>query len=157
MKGARQLSTVTVVNTGFQQLNKERATGSFGYIDKEQLGRPTTNIASRIIGTTAGVQAKLDVDGNPTFEIRGKSSLYATASPLVVVDGFPISGDFNTINPNDVESVTILKDAAAASIWGARSANGVIVVTTKKGQKGTPLRVDFSAFTKMGGKFDWTM
>ncbi|UYQ95678.1 SusC/RagA family TonB-linked outer membrane protein [Chitinophaga horti] len=154
MKGARQLSTVTVVNTGFQQLNKERATGSFGYIDKEQLGRPTTNIASRIIGTTAGVQAKLDVDGNPTFEIRGKSSLYAAAAPLVVVDGFPISGDFNTINPNDVESVTILKDAAAASIWGARSANGVIVVATKKGQKGTPLRVDFSAFTKMGSKFD---
>lgn len=154
MKGARQLSTVTVVNTGFQQFNKERATGSFGYIDKEQLGRPTTNIASRIIGTTAGVQAKLDVDGNPTFEIRGKSSLYATASPLVVVDGFPITGDFNTINPNDVESVTILKDAAAASIWGARSANGVIVVVTKKGQRNTPLRVDFSAFTKMGSKFD---
>ncbi|WP_295125285.1 SusC/RagA family TonB-linked outer membrane protein [uncultured Chitinophaga sp.] len=154
MKGARQLEAVTVVNTGFQQFNKERATGSFGYIDKEQLARPTTNIASRIIGTTAGVQAKLDVNGNPTFEIRGKSSLYAAASPLVVVDGFPINGDFNTINPNDVESITILKDAAAASIWGARSANGVIVVVTKRGSRNTPLRVDFSAFTKMGGKFD---
>ncbi|WP_341837881.1 SusC/RagA family TonB-linked outer membrane protein [Chitinophaga pollutisoli] len=154
MKGARQLSTVTVVNTGFQQLNKERATGSFGYIDKEQLGRPSTNIGSRIIGTTAGVQAKMDVDGNPTFEIRGKSSLYATAAPLVVVDGFPINGDFATINPNDVESVTILKDAAAASIWGARSANGVIVVVTKKGQRNTPLRIDFSAFTRMAGKLD---
>ncbi len=154
MKGARTLGTVTVVNTGFQQLNKERATGSFGYIDKEQLARPATNIGSRIIGTTAGVQAKLDVDGNPTFEIRGKSSLYATAAPLVVVDGFPINGDFNTINPNDVESITVLKDAAAASIWGARSANGVIVVVTKRGQRNTPLRIDFSAFTKMGGKMD---
>jgi TonB-dependent Receptor Plug Domain. len=51
---------------------------------------------------------------------------------LLVVDGFPIQGDFSSINPNDVESVTVLKDAAAASIWGARSANGVIVVTTKK-------------------------
>ncbi|MGE7774198.1 SusC/RagA family TonB-linked outer membrane protein [Chitinophaga sp. NPDC101104] len=154
MKGARTLGTVTVVNTGFQQLNKERATGSFGYIDKEQLARPSTNIGSRIIGTTAGVQAKLDVDGNPTFEIRGKSSLYATAAPLVVVDGFPINGDFSTINPNDVESITVLKDAAAASIWGARSANGVIVVVTKRGQRNTPLRIDFSAFTKMGGKMD---
>lgn len=154
MKGARLLSTVTVVNTGFQVLNKERATGSFGYIDKEQLGRPSTNIASRIIGTTAGVQAKLDVNGNPTFEIRGKTSLYATATPLVVVDGFPIQGDFNTINPNDVESVTVLKDAAAASIWGARSANGVIVVVTKSGRRNTPLKVEFSAFTKMGSKFD---
>ncbi len=154
MKGARQLGTVTVVNTGFQQLNRERATGSFGYIDKEQLARPSTNIGSRIVGTTAGVQAKLDVDGNPTFEIRGKSSLYATAAPLVVVDGFPINGDFSTINPNDVESVTILKDAAAASIWGARSANGVIVVVTKKGQRNTPLRIDFSAFTKIGSKMD---
>ncbi|GEP96360.1 SusC/RagA family TonB-linked outer membrane protein [Chitinophaga cymbidii] len=154
MKGARQLGTVTVVNTGFQTLNKERATGSFGYIDKEQLARPTTNIASRIIGTTAGVQATLDVDGNPTFEIRGKSSLYATARPLVVVDGFPIQGDFSTINPNDVESVTVLKDAAAASIWGARSANGVIVVVTKNGQRNKPLNVEFSAFTKMGRKFN---
>jgi TonB-linked SusC/RagA family outer membrane protein len=154
MKGARQLSTVTVVNTGFQVFNKERATGSFGYIDKEQLGRPTTNIASRIIGTTAGVQAKLDVNGNPTFEIRGKTSLYATATPLVVVDGFPIQGDFSTINPNDVESVTVLKDAAAASIWGARSANGVIVVVTKNGRRNEPLKVEFSAFTKMGRKFD---
>ena len=59
------------------------------------------------------------------FLIRGSSSLYADKKPLLVVDGFPIQGDFSSINPNDVESVTVLKDAAAASIWGARSANGV--------------------------------
>ncbi len=157
MKGARQLSTVTVVNTGYQVLNKERATGAFGYVSREQLDKPTSNIATRIIGTNAGVQAKLDVDGNPTFEIRGQTSLNtvgSAAAPLVIVDGFPIQGDFSSINPNDVESITILKDAAAASIWGARSGNGVIVVVTKNARRGTPLRVEFSAFTKIGSKFD---
>lgn len=73
-----------------------------------------------------------DAYGNPVFEIRGRSSLSTSATePLLVVDGFAIEGGFESINPNDVESVTVLKDAAAASIWGAKSANGVIVVTTK--------------------------
>lgn len=152
-----------VVNTGFQTLNAERATGSFGRIDQEQIEKPSTNIAQRIIGTTAGVQATLDVDGNPRFEIRGQTSLNirdaagnltANASPLVVVDGFAIQGDFKSINPNDVESINILKDAAAASIWGAKAANGVIVIVTKKAKQGTPLRVDFQAFTRVGQKFD---
>jgi len=151
-----------VVHTGFQTLNKERATGSFASIEKEQLERPGTNIAQRIIGTSAGVQATLDVDGNPRFEIRGQTSLNirngntltANAYPLVVVDGFAVQGDFGSINPNDVESITILKDAAAASIWGARAANGVIVIVTKKGRMGIPLKVDFQAFTRIGSPFD---
>lgn len=143
-----------VVNTGYQTLNAERATGSFGRVDKEQIEKPSVSIAQRLIGTNAGVQANLDVDGKPSFEIRGQSSLYANASPLVVVDGFAIQGDFNSINPNDVESITVLKDAAAASIWGARAANGVIVVVTKNAQKGMGLRVDFQAFTRVGSKFD---
>jgi TonB-dependent starch-binding outer membrane protein SusC len=148
------LEAVAVVSTGYQTISKERATGSFDVISKSQLDKPAVNIAQRLIGTTAGMQAKLDVDGNPTFEIRGKTSLYANATPLVVVDGFPVQGDFNSLNPNDIESITILKDAAAASIWGARSANGVIVVTTKKSARGVPLRVEFSAFTRVGSKFD---
>ncbi|MBC9933024.1 SusC/RagA family TonB-linked outer membrane protein [Chitinophaga qingshengii] len=148
------LESVSVVSTGYQTISRERATGSYDVISKSQLDKPAINIAQRLIGATAGMQAKLDVDGNPTFEIRGKTSLYANASPLVVVDGFAVQGDFNTINPNDVESITILKDAAAASIWGARSANGVIVVTTKKSGKNTPLKVEFSAFTRVGSKFD---
>ncbi|SFG61968.1 TonB-linked outer membrane protein, SusC/RagA family [Pedobacter insulae] len=151
-----QLEGVSVVSTGYQTLSKERATGSFNIVSREQLDKPTTNIAQRLIGTTAGMQARLDANGNPRFEIRGQTSLNnaAAASPLVVVDGFAIQGDFNTINPQDVESVTILKDAAAASIWGAKSANGVIVVVTKKSERGTPLRVDFSAFTKIANKLD---
>lgn len=151
---ARMLDEVMVVSTGYQTIDKERATGSFNVVGQEQLSKPATSVASRLIGTTAGMQAKLDVDGNPTFEIRGQTSLYASARPLVVVDGFAIEGDFNSINPNDVENVTILKDAAAASIWGARAANGVIVVTTKKAKRDMPLRVEFSAFTRFGNKFD---
>ena len=150
----RFLDEVLVVSTGYQTIARERATGSFNVVDPEQIDKPTINVASRLIGTTAGMQARLDVDGNPTFEIRGQTSLFASAAPLVVVDGFAIEGDFNSINPNDVESVTILKDAAAASIWGARAANGVIVVTTKKARKDTPIRVEFSYFTRVGQKFD---
>jgi len=149
------LEEVVVVSTGYQTLPKERATGSFGTVSREQLDKPATNIASRIIGTNAGVQAlRMDEEGNPFFQIRGLSTLYANQEPLVVVDGFPIQGTYNAVNPNDVESVTILKDAAAASIWGARAVNGVIVVTTKNAGKGQPLKVEFSAFTRMASKID---
>lgn len=148
------IQEVQIVNTGFQSISKERATGAFGTVSKEQLEKPSLSIAQRLIGTNAGVQAKLDADGKPRFEIRGQSSLYADAAPLVVVDGFPIQGDFESINPNDVESVTILKDAAAASIWGARAANGVIVVVTRNANKNIPLKVDLQAFTRIGSKMD---
>lgn len=153
-KVSAMTDVVIAANTGFQTISRERSTGSYGVVASEQLEKPSTNIAQRLIGQVAGVQARLDVNGNPTFEIRGLTSLYANSQPLVVVDGFPIQGDFNSINPNDVESVTILKDAAAASIWGARSANGVIVVVTKKARKGVPVKVEFNAFTRMGNKFD---
>jgi TonB-dependent starch-binding outer membrane protein SusC len=70
----RILEEVLVVSTGYQTIERERATGSFNVIGPQQLERPTTNVASRLIGTTAGMQATLDVDGNPTFEIRGQTS-----------------------------------------------------------------------------------
>jgi TonB-linked SusC/RagA family outer membrane protein len=149
-----QSENIVVASTGYQTISKERATGSFDIINSGQLSNPSTNIASRIVGQAAGVQATMDVNGNPAFEIRGQTSLYASSTPLIVVDGFAINGDFNSINPNDVESVTILKDAAAASIWGARSANGVIVITTKSAKKGTPLKVDLNVFSRIGKKFD---
>lgn len=143
-----------LVYTGFQTLNAERATGSFGSLSKDQIEKPSLSIAQRLIGTTAGVQATLNENGMPRFEIRGQSSLIAIATPLVVVDGFAIQGDYGTINPNDVESVTILKDAAAASIWGARAANGVIVIVTKNARNKTSLNTSFQTFTRFGAKFD---
>lgn len=139
-----------VMVTGYQQLSRERATGAFDKIGKDVLSaRPTADISAALQGLVAGMQATEKEDGTMDFQIRGTSSLYANTQPLIVVDGFPIEGTFNSINPNDVESVTVLKDAAAASIWGARSANGVIVVTTKKGSA-KKLNVEVQAFTRIG-------
>lgn len=140
-----------VVVTGYQTLSRERVTGSFDKVNQEMLAaRPSADISSALQGMVAGMQATEKEDGSVDFMIRGTSSLYANTSPLVVVDGFPIEGSFSSINPNDVESVTVLKDAAAASIWGARSANGVIVVTTKRAKKNSKLNVDVQTFWRIG-------
>ena len=139
-----------VMVTGYQQLSRERATGSFDKVSREMLeARPGADLSSALQGLVAGMQGVEREDGSVDFMIRGTSSLYANTQPLVVVDGFPIEGTFSSINPNDVESVTVLKDAAAASIWGARSANGVIVVTTKKAKQGK-VKVDGQAFWRIG-------
>ena len=147
-----------VVVTGYQTISKERATGSFDIVNKAQIEKPSSNIASRLIGTVAGLTSTQDAYGNPVFEIRGRSSLSSSATqPLLVVDGFAIEGGFESINPNDVESISILKDAAAASIWGAKSANGVIVITTKNARPeggGTSVTVDYSGFLKVSPKLD---
>ena len=150
-----------VVVTGYQTISKERATGSFDIIDKSRIEKPSGNIASRLIGSAAGLTASQDAYGNPIFEIRGRTSFSDRATqPLLVVDGFAIDGGFESINPNDVESVTVLKDAAAASIWGAKSANGVIVITTKNaareggGAGNASVTVDYSGFLKISPKLD---
>ena len=87
-------------------------------------------------------------DGAPgsksSIKIRGFSSINAKNDPLIIVDGAPYSGDINNINPNDVESMTVLKDAASNALYGARGANGVIIVTTKSGTEGKT-QVDFGA------------
>lgn len=140
-----------VMVTGYQQLSRERATGSFDKIgEKELAARPATDLSAALQGLVAGMQGTEKEDGSVDFKIRGTSSFYADTAPLIVVDGFPIEGTFNSINPNDVESVTVLKDASAASIWGARSANGVIVVTTKHGKKNSRMEVNGQAFWRIG-------
>lgn len=144
-----------MVNTGYQEISRERAAGSFKVISGEQLDRPASSLSQRLIGTTSGMVATTDAEGNASFQIRGLSTLGANAATLIVVDGFPVvETDFSRINPANVESVTVLKDAAAASIWGARASNGVIVVTTKSGQRGQPLRVEANAFTRIADKMD---
>lgn len=144
-----------VVVTGYQTLSRERVTGSFDKVDQEILAaRPSADISSALQGMVAGMQATENEDGSVDFLIRGTSSLYAETAPLIVVDGFPIEGTFSSINPNDVESVTVLKDAAAASIWGARSANGVIVVTTKRAKQNSRLNVDVQTFWRIGTEPD---
>mgnify|MGYP006361606471 FL=1 len=147
------LSEVVLVSTGYQSISKERATGAYEGIKKSQLEKPSSNISERIVGMVAGVQSSINADGTVDFQIRGLSSLSANKSPLIVLDGFPIEGGFESINPNDVDSVTILKDAAASSIWGAKAANGVIVVVTKKGKK-EKMNVSISSFVKTSSKLD---
>ncbi|WP_181390553.1 SusC/RagA family TonB-linked outer membrane protein [Sphingobacterium athyrii] len=150
------LQEVVVVSTGYQNISKERATGAFSQVNRATLdNRPVSNLSSALQGLVAGMQGKENEDGSVDFQIRGSTSLYADSKPLIVVDGFPISSNnFSDINPNDVESVTVLKDAAAASIWGARSANGVIVITTKRLKANSNLKVDASAFTRISNKVD---
>lgn len=133
---AQQLEAV-VVNTGYQELPKERITGSFVSLNQQALERPVSSgILERLNNITPGLIFNLGKGANPGLDIsiRGRSSIYSANQPLIVVDQFPFEGDINALNPNDVESVTILKDAAAASIYGAKAGNGVIVITTKKGR-----------------------
>lgn len=122
-----------VVVTGYQTISKERATGSFGTVTSKQLeSKLNSDLKNVIEGQVAGVV--LDKDGN--ISIRGISTLRAETKPLLVVDGYPTEGDLSDLNPENIENVTVLKDGVAASIYGSRSANGVIVVTTKNGVKG---------------------
>ncbi len=147
------LDEVVVVSSGYQEISRERATGAFEGVQKNQLEKPSSSISERLVGMVAGVQSTINPDGSVDFQIRGLSSLVANQRPLIVLDGFPIEGEFSTINPNDVESVTVLKDAAAASIWGAKAANGVIVITTKKAKKGKT-SVSISSFVRASSKLD---
>jgi TonB-linked SusC/RagA family outer membrane protein len=161
------LQVVNIVNTGYQKISAEKVTGAFDNVNRNQLQKPAKNIAERLIGVVAGMQIKTDANGNPTIQVRGQTTLTgnflgAGNTPLIVVDGFAITGTevnsaiqpFGNINPNDVEDITVLKDAAAASIWGARSSNGVIVITTKRGSKNSPLSINFSANTRLAKKQD---
>ncbi|QVY65009.1 SusC/RagA family TonB-linked outer membrane protein [Polaribacter sp. Q13] len=140
-----------VLNTGYQKISKERATGSFEQLDNKVLGIKTSqNIFNKIEGEVAGVL----FDAGDGATIRGVSTINSVNDPLVVVDGFPIEQGIETINPNDVESITILKDAAAASIWGIRAANGVIVIVTRKGTKNAKPTVSYSTSFSMTNKLD---
>lgn len=149
-----QLLEEVLINTGYQSIPKERATGSFVQIDNELLNRrASTDILSRLEDVTPGLIFTRGIGtGNPPITIRGQSTIQANTGPLVVVDNFPYEGDFSSINPNDVESITVLKDAAAASIWGARSGNGVIVITTKKGQYNEKTKVMVNSNFTVGHK-----
>lgn len=147
----RDIQGVEVFSTGYQSIPKERATGSFVQLDNKLLSRtPSTNILDRINNVTNGLNYNQANVSGTQYIIRGFSTLNADRHPLVVVDGFPYEelsgkGIIERLNPNDIESITVLKDAAAASIWGARSGNGVIVITTKKGSYNSKPEISFTS------------
>lgn len=141
------LEEVQVLATGYQDIPKNRASGSFVQLDNELITRRvSTNFVDRLEDVTSGLIINRTGDtGRDKISIRGRSTLGRYSQPLVVIDNFPFDGNLEDINPNDIASITVLRDAAAASIWGARAGNGVIVVTTKSGGREAPTRVSLTA------------
>jgi TonB-dependent starch-binding outer membrane protein SusC len=152
------LAEAVVVHTGYQDIKSAKTTASAEVIDNDLLNRRvSTNVLDRIDGIASSVLFNKNIvpgTNQSTITIRGRSTIFANPNPLIVVDNFPYPGDLSNINPADVESITILKDAAAASIWGAFSGNGVIVITTKKGRLNSKPRISFSSSVTTGWKPD---
>lgn len=153
------IAEVAVVSTGYQNLPKERATGSFAQLNNELVSRRvSTDIVSRLEVITPGLLFNRNTSassrGNTDISIKGTNTLFSNSQPLIVLDGFPFDGDISNINPNDIENITILKDAAAASIWGVRSGNGVIVLNSKKGKRNAQMSVELNANVTASAKPD---
>ena len=143
-----------VVSTGYQDLPITATTGSYTVVDSSLYHRSTgADILGRLNHVTSGLVFNKDTyAGENNISIRGMNTIFGDAQPLIVLDNFPYTGDINLINPNDVESVTILKDAAAASIWGAKAGNGVIVINTKNGKKGDQPSISFNSSVRLKEK-----
>lgn len=166
--GSRELSVVmrstpgqlggVVISDGFKDIPAERATGAFDIIRREEIGRrPSASVVDRLDGVAGSYLVNKNIQAGTnqsSVSIRGRSTIFSNAEPLVVVDNFPYSGDVNNINPEDIESISILKDAAAASVWGTRAANGVIVIRTKQGRYAQGPHLSFNSSLTVGGKPD---
>lgn len=155
-----QIEAVEVTaNTGYQVLKKRETPGAVAVIDSVFINRSTgMNILDRLEGATSGMLnfrtpfltnfiPRMPVGADMGMYVRGFSTLNSSRvnpNPLIVLDNFPYEGNIRNINANDITNITVLKDATAAGIWGTRSGNGVIVLTTKKGQYKERMQVDFS-------------
>ncbi len=143
---SEMLDDVLVV--GYTPMRKSDFTGSIASIKADELLSTTPTMAQALAGKIAGVEVRQS-DGAPgagtTIRVRGVNSLSASSEPLYVIDGYPASEDVY-INPNDIESIDVLKDAASAAIYGSRGASGVVLITTKRGKEGEAAKVtyDFS-------------
>ncbi|WP_241462393.1 SusC/RagA family TonB-linked outer membrane protein [Sphingobacterium deserti] len=136
-----------IVSYGTQK--RLEVTGAINQIDAAPLqDMPVTQFAQQLQGRAPGVQI-YQTSGQPgrgmSFRIRGAASLNSGSSPLFVVDGMPVTGSINNINPNEIESFSILKDASATALYGSRASNGVILITTKKAKAADGTKVDFNA------------
>lgn len=137
-----------VVAIGYGSAKKGNVTGAIAKISADKLeDRATTNIASSLQGQLAGVEVR-STTGEPGSElqirVRGAASINADATPLYVVDGIPVD-DLGSINPNDIQSIEVLKDASSSAIYGSRGANGVVLITTKQAKADEKVRVQFQA------------
>jgi TonB-linked SusC/RagA family outer membrane protein len=162
------LGALTILNTGFQTLTKERATGSFGKPDMQIFSERTgtMDIIGRLEGQVPGLQIAIgsnnynaNINGNGVTTrksvVRGETTTRLAKEPLYVVNGVIIA-EFSAVNPDDIEDITILKDAAASAIWGARAANGVLVVTTKSGSRSQRPVISYTGFINYTGRPDFS-
>ena len=154
-----QLAETVVVSTGYQRLSRERSTAAFGFVDSTKLNRVMhKDILSALEGQVAGLRMDINPntgEGTPILRGVGTFSNNVGTKPLIVVDDMATDLSLTEINPYDVESVTVLKDAAAASIYGALAANGVIVITTKQGKSDkTTVNVNADWFISTKPSFD---
>ena len=145
-----------IVVTGYGTRKRSQLTGAVAKIGGSEVAAvQTARIDDALAGKLAGVLIQ-NQDGSPgaapKIQIRAASSISGASNPLVVVDGYPISGGIQSINPNDIQSIEVLKDAASAAIYGSRGANGVVLVTTKKGTSGAT-KFSYNAYTSTSSKY----
>lgn len=153
LQPAEDMSLEEVVVVGYGTQKRSDVTGSVASVPKDRLSKlPVNNVMQAIQGAVANVtvsQASSIPGDAPSTQIRGRNSINASSEPYVVVDGVPLSrtdGSINDINPNDIESVEILKDPSAVAIYGVNGSNGVILITTKRGTSGKP-SIKYSGYT----------
>lgn len=141
-----QLDEVVVV--GYGTVRKSDLTGSVGSVNGEELNSVSQTSVDQVLqGRVAGVritQTNAEPGGGFSVRIRGTNSITAGNEPLYVVDGLPGTNPLNSLNPSDIQSVEVLKDASATAIYGARGSNGVVIITTKQGKKESPLVVNYN-------------
>ena len=161
MKGGSLLNELVII--GYGTVEREDLTGALLEVDQESFNKGAINSPQElIVGKIAGVQVTPapEPGGAATIRIRGGSSLSAENDPLIVIDGIPVDNGLpgggrnalNVVNPNDIETFTVLKDASATAIYGSRASNGVILITTKKGSLGTPLQVSYNGNVSFANK-----
>jgi TonB-linked SusC/RagA family outer membrane protein len=145
-----------IVVVGYGTRKKSHLTGAISKIGGDDVAAvQATRVDEALAGKLAGVliqNASGEPGADPKIQIRAASSVSGSSNPLIVVDGFPISGSLATVNSNDIQSIEILKDAASAAIYGSRGANGVILVTTKKGKTGKP-KFSYNTYTSFSNKY----
>lgn len=153
------LAPVRIIHTGYQQLAAELSVGSTQVIGPEELQTKTSPyIKDRLEGIVSGLLLLTNktpgVNQGTYFKLGPPNTINANPDPLLVVDNFPYEGDQLALNPDDIEDISVLRDAAAASIWGARAGNGVIVITTKTGKYNRRINVSFNSLVTAGRKPD---
>ncbi len=151
---AASLDEIVVVGYGTQK--KSHLTGAISKLEGANIAAIQANrVDDALAGKLSGVLIQNqsgEPGADPRIQIRAAASLSGDSNPLIVVDGFPISGSLATVNPNDIASLEVLKDAASAAIYGSRGANGVILVTTKKGSSGKA-KFSYNGYTSISNKY----